>query len=109
MSFCNRFFAAAAACTVVIAAIQSNLAAQQTTKDGVRVENAVNTPERPLPAGWVFGPARPRPARGEWIEQARTAPGLRSSAWWLGWRAVFVRHERAGHHRPGCRTATSNL
>src|SRR6476646_549452 len=47
MWFCNRFFVAAAACTVVIATSPSNLAAQQTTRDGVRLENAVNTPERP--------------------------------------------------------------
>ena len=51
MTFCNRLFAAAA-CTLVVSAIPTNVAAQQTTKDGVRLEHAVNTPERPYrPAG----------------------------------------------------------
>ena len=45
MAFVNKLIAAAAACTLAISA-------QQTTKDGVRLENAVNTPERPYrPAG----------------------------------------------------------
>ena len=47
MTFRNQLFAAAAACTLVVSAIPSNVAAQQTTKDGVRLENAVNRPERP--------------------------------------------------------------
>ena len=50
MAFCNQLFAAA--CTLVVSAIPSNVAAQQTTKDGIRSENAVNRPERPYrPAG----------------------------------------------------------
>ena len=41
-----------AACTMVVCAIPSNVAAQQTTPDGIRLENAVNRPERPYrPAG----------------------------------------------------------
>src|SRR3954453_13259131 len=52
MTFTNQFVAAAAACTLAIATIPLNLAAQQTTKDGVLLENAVNKPERPYrPAG----------------------------------------------------------
>ncbi len=52
MSLCNQLFAAAAACTLVASAIPSNLAAQQTTTDGIRLENAVNRPDRPYrPAG----------------------------------------------------------
>src|SRR5260370_40903110 len=47
MLFRNQVVAAAAACALVTLAIPFNLAAQQTTKDGVRVEDAVNTPERP--------------------------------------------------------------
>src|SRR5436305_14323494 len=50
--FNKQFFAAASACTLVISAIPSIAVAQQTTKDGVRSENAVNRPERPYrPAG----------------------------------------------------------
>jgi DNA-binding beta-propeller fold protein YncE len=47
MPFYHRVFAAVAACAVVIAWTPSNLGAQQTTKDGVRLENTKNTPERP--------------------------------------------------------------
>src|SRR5260221_12073900 len=47
MTFRNQLFSAAAACALVIPGL-----AQQTTKDGVRAENAVNRPERPYrPAG----------------------------------------------------------
>src|SRR5437879_2044973 len=50
MAFRNQLFAAA--CTLAVFAIPSDVAAQQTTKDGVRLENAVNKPERPYrPAG----------------------------------------------------------
>src|SRR5437868_6157560 len=45
MSFRNQVFAAA--CAVLFSGVPFNLAAQQTTSDGVRVENAVNRPERP--------------------------------------------------------------
>ena len=55
MPFYNRVIAAA--CTVVIASIPSNLAAQQTTKDGVRLENAKNTPERPYRQAGSSDPA----------------------------------------------------
>ena len=47
MVFGNQLFAAAATCTLVVCAIPNHAAAQQTTKDGVRLEHAVNTPERP--------------------------------------------------------------
>jgi len=42
MTFCKQPFAAIAASTLLISAVPSHLAAQQTTKDGVRLENAVN-------------------------------------------------------------------
>src|ERR1700682_6113166 len=66
MPFCNRFFAAAAVCTAVIWTIPANLAAQQTTKDGIRVENAVNTPERPYRQAGSSDPrdAGPHVAKG---------------------------------------------
>ena len=52
MSFRNQFFATAAACTLAVSAIPSNVAAQQTTPDGIRLDNAVNRPDRPYrPAG----------------------------------------------------------
>ena len=47
MKFCNQLLAAAATCTLVLFASPSEVAAQQTTPDGVLLENAVNTPERP--------------------------------------------------------------
>src|ERR1700686_3220263 len=43
--FRNQVFAAA--CAVTFFGVTFNLAAQQTTSDGVRLENAVNRPERP--------------------------------------------------------------
>src|SRR6202163_2287746 len=50
MAPCNQLLAVA--CILVVSAIPSNVAAQQTTSDGVRVENAVNRPNRPYrPAG----------------------------------------------------------
>src|SRR6266487_5222020 len=50
MTFCNQLFAAT--CTLMVSTIPSNMAAQQTTTDGIRLENAVNRPERPYrPAG----------------------------------------------------------
>lgn len=45
MSFRNQVVAAA--CAVTFFSVPFNLAAQQTTPDGVRLENAVNRPERP--------------------------------------------------------------
>jgi len=48
MAFRNQLFSAAAVCALAIPVI-----AQQTTKDGIRAENAVNRPERPYrPAGF---------------------------------------------------------
>src|SRR5436190_18331033 len=46
MALRNEYLAAAAA-IVMCPAIWSVVSAQQTTKDGVRLENAVNRPERP--------------------------------------------------------------
>src|SRR6478609_10368817 len=52
MAICNQRFAAAAVCAVVLSAMPADVAAQQTTPDGVLIENAVNRPERPYrPAG----------------------------------------------------------
>ena len=52
MKFGGQFFAAMAACTVLAVAIPSDVAAQQTTADGIRLENTVNRPDRPYrPAG----------------------------------------------------------
>jgi hypothetical protein len=52
MAFCNQLFAVAAASTLVVCTIPSKVAAQQTTTDGIRLENSVNRPERPYrPAG----------------------------------------------------------
>src|SRR5271169_4828736 len=66
MPFCKQVFAAAAAWTVVISVIPSNGSAQQTTKDGIRLENAVNTPERPYRQAGSSDPrdAGPRVAKG---------------------------------------------
>jgi len=48
MAFRNQLFLATAVCALAIPVI-----AQQTTKDGIRAENAVNRPERPYrPAGF---------------------------------------------------------
>src|SRR5437868_7596316 len=47
MAFCKQLFAASAACTLAVSMFPSDVAAQQTTKDGIRLENAVNRPERP--------------------------------------------------------------
>ena len=48
MSFWNRLAAALAACTLAI----PYTPAQQTTKDGILIENTVNRPDRPYrPAG----------------------------------------------------------
>jgi DNA-binding beta-propeller fold protein YncE len=52
MAICNQRFAAAAVCAVVLSAMPADVAAQQTTPDGVLIENAVNKPDRPYrPAG----------------------------------------------------------
>ena len=52
MVFRNHLFSAAAVCTLAALAIAPYAAAQQTTADGIRSENAVNRPERPYrPAG----------------------------------------------------------
>ena len=50
MSFRNQVFAVG--CAVTFFGVPLNLAAQQTTSDGVRLENTTNRPERPYrPAG----------------------------------------------------------
>jgi DNA-binding beta-propeller fold protein YncE len=66
MASCQQLFAAAAACTLALSAFPSNLAAQQTTKDGVRLENAVNRPERPYRQAGSSDPRDrgPRVAKG---------------------------------------------
>ena len=66
MAFSHRLFAAAAACTLALSAFPSKLAAQQTTKDGVRLENAVNRPERPYRQAGSSDPRDrgPRVAKG---------------------------------------------
>ena len=52
MAIKKQFFAAPAACVLVLSAMPSMVIAQQTTADGIRLENAVNRPERPYrPAG----------------------------------------------------------
>src|SRR5437868_8522690 len=52
MAFRNQFFTAGAVCTLVIFSTALDVGAQQTTKDGIRAENAINRPERPYrPAG----------------------------------------------------------
>ncbi len=56
MMFRNQLFAAFAAC-LAVSAIPPNAAAQQTTPDGVLLENAVNRPERPYRTA---GPSDPR-------------------------------------------------
>src|SRR5260370_34303171 len=66
MLFRNQVVAAAAACALVTLAIPFNLAAQQTTPDGIRLENAVNRPERPYRQAGSSDPrdAGPRVAKG---------------------------------------------
>src|SRR4051794_39514042 len=52
MSVWNQRRAVVTACTLVFSALPFAAVAQQTTKDGVLLENAVNKPERPYrPAG----------------------------------------------------------
>src|SRR4051794_970383 len=52
MELCNQHFAAVAVCAVLLSAMPADVAAQQTTSDGVLIENAVNKPDRPYrPAG----------------------------------------------------------
>src|SRR5260370_18649714 len=64
MASFNQLFAAA--CTLAVSAIPFNAAAQQTTKDGIRLENAVNKPERPYRAAGSSDPrdSGPRVAKG---------------------------------------------
>src|SRR5262249_4314149 len=47
MSLGNQLIAAAATYSLALCGVSSNLAAQQVTKDGVRLENANNTLQRP--------------------------------------------------------------
>lgn len=56
MTFSSQRFAAKAACALVFSIIRSNVAAQQTTPDGVLLENAVNKPERPYRAAGSSDP-----------------------------------------------------
>src|SRR5215467_7787895 len=52
MSLRNQLFSAAATCSLALWGFSAHLAAQPTTKDGVRLENANNTVQRPYrPAG----------------------------------------------------------
>ena len=52
MMFLNRLFATAGTCALLTCAMPLASIAQQTTPDGIRLENAVNRPERPYrPAG----------------------------------------------------------
>src|ERR1700720_2961517 len=64
MSFRNQVFAVG--CAVTFFGVPLNLAAQQTTPDGVRLENAVNRPERPYRPGGSSDPRDrgPRVAKG---------------------------------------------
>src|SRR5579863_8080048 len=66
MALYNQLFAAVAACTFVVCAVPPNAAAQQTTKDGIRLDNAVNRPERPYRQAGSSDPrdAGPRVAKG---------------------------------------------
>jgi len=57
MTFCNQLFTVAAVVTLMVSAIPSNAADRGTTPDGVRLENAVNKPERPYRQA---GPSDPR-------------------------------------------------
>lgn len=65
MTFRNQLLAAAA-CTLMASAIAFNAAAQQTTADGIRLENARNTPERPYRQAGSSDPrdAGPQIAKG---------------------------------------------
>jgi len=47
MTIGKQRFAVLAACTLAFSAIPVKLAAQETTKDGIRRENAINRPDRP--------------------------------------------------------------
>ncbi len=47
MTLRKQLFVALAGYCIASCGLPSNLVAQQTTKDGVRIENAVNKPERP--------------------------------------------------------------
>src|SRR5215831_6679944 len=47
MAFYNQVSAAAGMCALLVCAMPAALNAQQTTSDGVRLENAVNRPDRP--------------------------------------------------------------
>jgi DNA-binding beta-propeller fold protein YncE len=52
MALCRQLFTTAAACALVTSVLPSGAVAQQTTKDGILIENAVNRPDRPYrPAG----------------------------------------------------------
>jgi DNA-binding beta-propeller fold protein YncE len=64
MTFPKHLFSAA--CTLLLSAAIHPAAAQQTTKDGIRAENAVNRPDRPYRPAGSSDPrdAGPRVARG---------------------------------------------
>ena len=66
MVFCYRPFAAAAVCTLALSMLPSHLSAQKTTPDGILIENAVNTPDRPYRQAGSSDPrdAGPQVAKG---------------------------------------------
>src|SRR6516225_6484478 len=52
MALCKQLFTTAATCALVTSFLPPGAVAQQTTKDGILIENAVNRPDRPYrPAG----------------------------------------------------------
>ena len=57
MAFVTRSFAAVGACALLASTIPLEVSAQQTTPDGIRLENAVNRADRPYRAA---GPSDPR-------------------------------------------------
>src|SRR3954469_10343888 len=63
MTFSNQLFAIAG--IVAISAIAPHAVAQQTTKDGIRLDNAVNTPERPYRQAGSSDPADAGPRGGK--------------------------------------------
>src|ERR1700758_4105042 len=66
MAFRYQILTVTAACTLVISSLAGIAAAQQTTRDGILIENAVNRPERPYRQAGSSDPrdAGPRVAKG---------------------------------------------
>src|SRR5215471_20912351 len=56
MAFYNQPFAGAGMCALLVCAIPFQAAAQQTTPDGIRLENAKNRPDRPYRAAGSSDP-----------------------------------------------------